>query len=637
MIIKRFMLSFIGTLISTIMLAQTGQEVNILDASTIPEELKAGAYSVKRNEKIVVNISSPEKATIKTTEVITILEERGKGELFFYVTTDKFRTLSDVEIKLYDAKGKLISKHKEKDLSTTISNDGLIEDGKIYYLPLSTTTYPVTIEKYYEINYKGVYKIPAYYIQSPWEAIENSSYTIAFPNDMDIKYKSYNIALNSPKNGNDKGFTYSFSARNLKARKYEGDAGPWTNYFPHVLFNSNKVNLDGNPGDLSSWKEMGLWYNRLAKSVNRLSDAHQKEIKALVANITDDREKVRALYNHLQKNFRYVSIQLGIGGFKPFAADFVHEKKYGDCKGLSNYMEACLSAINIKSYSAWINAGNDQPAVDPTFPYDGFNHQILCVILPKDSIWLECTSNYNEFGHLSNFTENRNAVLMTEKGGVLVSTPLSKPDQNVFRMKTAVVLNDDGSGQITSTLLTSGDYKYDRVRLAKEKEEYQKREMVNLLGFSNPDEYSIKYGSAAVNPFMTEFTLASEKIPDFTAGPKMFIRPRMYKFWAVKMPAFEKRTQDYLFDCPLKKIDTTVFNLPQGFSVDALPGSKKLAFEFGTFESKYWIDEQSKQVYSTASLVLTQYRIPAEKYAATKAFMDKILEDENQKLVIRKQ
>ena len=74
------------------------------------------------------------------------------------------------------------------------------------------------------------------------------------------------------------------------------------------------------------------------------------------------------------------------------------EKKYGDCKALTNYMRYMLKTVGIKSYPALINGGASKVSADPAFPADPFNHVILCIPQGKDSAWLECTSNISETG-----------------------------------------------------------------------------------------------------------------------------------------------------------------------------------------------------------------------------------------------
>src|SRR4029079_4032071 len=128
--------------------------------------------------------------------------------------------------------------------------------------------------------------------------------------------------------------------------------------------------------------------------------------------------------------------------------------------------------------------------------------------------------------------------------------------------------------------------------------------------------------------------LAIEKIPEFSAGNKMFLNPRIYKIWSYALPKAENRTQDFYFQHPLIKTDTSIYILPEGFGVETLPKTKELNFEYGTFKSTYRFDEAQKRIITTARLELDEYKIPAAKFLATKKFFNDVLGEYTEKIVI---
>ena len=82
--------------------------------------------------------------------------------------------------------------------------------------------------------------------------------------------------------------------------------------------------------------------------------------------------------------------------------------------------------------------------------------------------------------------------------------------------------------------------------------------------------------------------------------------------------------------------DTTILRLPEGFTMEALPKSKEMSCPYATYTTKYWFNEEQKAIYSTATLVLKQHKIPAAGYAEVKKFFDEILLDDAQRIVIKK-
>lgn len=382
-------------------------------------------------------------------------------------------------------------------------------------------------------------------------------------------------------------------------------------------------------------KIFGLWYGNLSQGSINLSEQTKSALKEMVKNAKDDKEKIEILYDYLQSNFRYVSIQLGIGGYKPFDADFVDKKKYGDCKALSNYMKAILDAVGIVSYPALINAEYNKQPVDPAFPHNSFNHVILCVPGNKDTTWLECTSTAVDAGTLGSFTENRNALLITPGGGVLVPTPKSKASENLFTLHTNVALREDASGESESKLETKGEYREEIMQyVLNEKKDDQKEFLVSKLGFLQPDQFDLTTDQK--NNDNTTFRLQIEKVPEFTAGSKMFLNPRIYKMWNAALPKTEKRTKAFYFPYPFIKTDTTIYQLPENYTVENLPKSRAVTFEYGLFKTNYTYDEKTNTVTSVALLQLSQNVIPAEKYMELRKFFGNVIQEYTEKIVVKK-
>lgn len=603
--------------------------------SSVSEPVRKNAHVITRYENQVFEVTDLERATINVHRVVTVINSKGKDHLVFATHTNKFVSLDDVDIRVFDAFGKQVNKYRKKDMSTVASGEGLIEDGYVTYFEVPITGYPVTIETKYELKLRGTLGYPTYRILTPGKGVEISSYTAKVPKNFDLRYKEKNISLKPEISEDAKSKIYKWTVSNLAPVEDEEGASNDEYRFPSIQIAPNKFSQYGYTGDISTWKNFGEWIGNLYKGLDELPETRKIFFRDMVKNAKDDRGKIRTIYQYMQKNFRYVSIQLGIGGLKPFAADFTDSKKYGDCKGLSNYMKAALKAVGIPSHVAIINAEYDAEPVAADFPINDFNHVILCVPQQKDTVWLECTSNTAEFGVLGTFTENRNALLITDNGGVLVPTPKSQSKDNLFIATTRIALQEDGSGKSQSEIRSCGEFKAYFDRIMARKKDDQKESLVFGLGFKQPDEFAVnKKESSELHT--TAIEMNYEKVPEFVAGNKMFISPRLYKLWVGKLPKAENRKLDYYFHNPFEQTDTTIIQLPAGYTIDALPKAKELSCPYLTYSTKYWFDEEKKAVYSTAQLSLKQHKIPAKNYAEVKKLYDEILLDDAQRIVIKK-
>ena len=134
---------------------------------------------------------------------------------------------------------------------------------------------------------------------------------------------------------------------------------------------------------LPTWHDLGGWYTHLTSDRLDASPEIKQEVSALTASAPTSLAKMRALAEFMQRNIRYVGIELGIGGYQPHPAAEVFSHRYGDCKDKATLMQSMLREIGVESYYVVIN--HERGAVTPEMPayFGSFDHVVVAVKLPE--------------------------------------------------------------------------------------------------------------------------------------------------------------------------------------------------------------------------------------------------------------
>ena len=604
---------------------------------SIPDSLLQHASIIKLSEEVLFEVKDIDKASLSVSKTFTVLNERGKDALFFHEYTNRFIRLEEAEINVLDPSGKTVEKIRKRDMRTEAVGEGLVEDGMYTYYVVKPAKYPITVSFNYRLSFSGTLFYPEYEIQNSGEAVLASSFTAKVPASLGLRHKSQHIKIEPVVSSDNKYISYTWNTNLLKAPLYEEDAVHYRYSYPRINLAPNKFSIYDTEGDMTSWKSFGAWEYALTKELGTISEDRKLFFMNMVKDAKSEREKAAILYRFLQDNFRYVSIQLGIGSYKPFPAGFTDDKKYGDCKGLSFYMQQLLKAVGVRSYVALINAGHNLEPVDPAFPCNQFNHMILCIPGTSDSTWLECTSKLTAFGELGSFTENRYALLITENGGELVRTPPSKAETNRMSMNSVIAMEPDGSGRINATIRVNGAYQAMAMDgLIRENKDKQKKFLIESMGIRQPDNFELDV--PGINrPDSIHLSLEYAKITDFTAGDKRFLPRAVFRFHNFSLPAGQNRKLDYFFTQPFIKSDTTIYVLPEGYRVETIPENFTRSCPHAEFNSKSWYDATQRKLYSTTTLSLYHHRIPAKDYEQVRIFFESLRKNNPTQIILVKE
>ena len=396
--------------------------------------------------------------------------------------------------------------------------------------------------------------------------------------------------------------------------------------------------IAGYAGDMSSWESFGKWNHQLAQGRAVLPPALSAKVESLAAPHKNPRDKARALYEYLQSTTRYVSIQLGIGGWQPFDATYVHTRGYGDCKALANYMIAMLQAAGVQAYPALVRSGADEPEVLADFSSNQFNHMIVCTPVAGDTLWLECTSQTIPFGHLGVANEDRNVLVVTPQGGKLCRTPRSRSRDNQQIRRATVAVDAAGNARAEVRTHYTGNQQ-DRVRSAlahstpRDREDWLRR----AIDIGSFQVLSADFSGAETR--QTEITLpVTLELPRLASvsGTRLFLRPNLMQRRKHVPPEMQDRKQPVGLSYAYLDVDSILYRLPKGFVVEAALTPIRIETAFGNYQASADFLADGSLLY-VRRMEMHVNRLPAERYQEYRQFLANVVKaDGGQVVLVRK-
>ncbi len=602
----------------------------------IDEKLLGNSNAVIRLAQTEFIYSSPASGSEKRIIEITVLNKSAAGKAHFLCYTDNTRSLKSFNGELRDHNGKTFRKLKRSELKyTEYSATSLAEDGAYYYMEVYAPVCPYTVRFEYEISYRnGVLVFPTFFpIGDRETSLEKGIYTLSLPAGMEFRYKCANtdaIPVKQTENGRD---IYRWTLEGVPAVCEETASPPLTELVPAIYAMPCAFEYEHTQGRLDSWATYGAWQCSLLTGRDALPDELKREVHRRTDHLASPREKVEALYDYLGETTRYVSIQLGIGGLQPIAAEDVYKTKFGDCKALSNYLRAMLAECGIDSDYTIIHAS--RPRIFPDFPSPTqANHVILRVPLAGETLYLECTNPEVPFGYVHDRIAGHDAVCCRNGTGEFITLPRYADTLNRMAQHVEVYLSEDGSarGHI-SERYEAGQYEDNAhfVKMdARKRTDYllsdlKKIPMIRL------DSIVCREEKNRIPHIGIDYTFSTPKYGNIT-GTRIFLPQSPFNNYTA--PRSRERHYDIYYPDGHADQTTVVIHIPENLEIEARPKNCEASTPFGSYSSQVTFEKGKITVTHRTTIHAGTY--PREQYEEYRQFLRNRARSFNANLVLRK-
>ena len=507
------------------------------------------------------------------------------------------------------------------------------------------------------VGYEIEQEVHPYVIQDIWSfqqvevPVREAHYTLQLPAGWEYKAVWLNHPEAAPSTSSGQ---WQWVVNDVKAIKPESAMPPREGVAAQMIVSLIPPGGAGNKG-FESWADMGRWQVGLTQGRRSASPEVKQKVADLTKGDGTPLAQMRSLARYVQKDVRYVAIQLGIGGWQPHPAADVFTHKYGDCKDKATLLSAMLQEIGVASFYVSINTTRN--AVTPETPaVRWFNHVILAIRLPegvKDPslravldhsklgrlLFFDPTDEWTPFGSLRGELQANYGLLVTADGGELIKLPQLPAELNGVVRTAKLTLTASGTLSGDFVEQRNGDYGTQQRASLKSvsKDADRIKFLESLISHSLPTFQITKASLVNLNqtdqPFGYQYSLVAQNYAK-TAGDLLLIRPRVVGVNSSDLlETKEPRKYPVEFDGPWKNSDTIEIAIPAGYEVDDLPPPVNADYSFASYHSK--TEASGNTLKYTRTFEVRELTVPISKAEDLKKLYRVIASDERNTAVLK--
>jgi transglutaminase-like putative cysteine protease len=175
----------------------------------------------------------------------------------------------------------------------------------------------------------------------------------------------------------------TWEAHKIPAINGDADAPAWFVQYPYLELS-----------EFTDWKDVAEWARSLYNVKESTSDSVREKARELTRGLTQPSDRALALLDFVQREVRYLGIELGPNSHQPHEPAEVLSRRFGDCKDKVFLLCALLDEVGIQAKPILVNTYQTR-TIDERLPSPYvFNHVVAGIELGGTTYIVDPTRSY---------------------------------------------------------------------------------------------------------------------------------------------------------------------------------------------------------------------------------------------------
>jgi hypothetical protein len=425
-----------------------------------------------------------------------------------------------------------------------------------------------------------------------------------------------------------------YKLENIPAINEESFVNNINNYRASISYELALVNIPG-----SIFKSFSTDWEAVTKTIYDYDDFggelnktgyFEEDVNKLISGLNSREEKIDAIFNFVKTSVKWNSFE------NYYCNDGVrkaYKDKTGNVAEINLMLTAMLRFAGFDANPVLVSTRDNGIALFPS--RTAFNYVIAAVETPEGQILLDATEKYSLLNILPLRDLNWFGRLI-RKDGTSIGVDLRPKTLSKEIINTSFVINSNGviTGKIRKQLTNQEALSFRQKNIITSKDTYledleNKNNGIEISGYVRENDLDLS------NPILETYTFKDSK--DFESiNGKIYIAPLL--FLSTKVNPFKQETRAYPVDFgfPIENKYNIMIEIPEGYAVESLPVSMNIATPDNIGTYKYVIGSTGNKIQISITSDINTAIVPADYYTVLKEFFQKMIDKQNEKIVLKK-